>query len=123
MLHGPHQYRSKRMPSMSSRNNSNSTSLVCVQAAADDLDSIAARIRAAMLRSTEGIISIGQDLTRVKANLPHGDFGPWIKEEFHFSERTAQNYMNAAAEFAERTAIVAYLPPKLVYDLAAKSTP
>src|SRR5829696_4229031 len=108
---------------MDSNSKSKGNDLVCVQAVADDLASIAARIRAAMRRSIECIVAIGQELSFVKRKLPHGRFNSWIAEEFHFSERTAQNYMNAAAAFAHRTAIVAYLPATLVYDLAAKSTP
>src|SRR5215207_8229244 len=108
---------------MDSNSKSKGNDLVCVQAVADDLASIAARIRAAMGRSIECIVAIGQELSFVKGKLPHGRFNRWIVEEFHFSERTAQNYMNAAAAFADRPATVAYLPATLVYDLAAKTTP
>ena len=90
---------------------------------AEDLDSIAGRIRAAMCRSVEGIISIGEDLALIKAKLPHGQFGSYIMEKFSFSERAAQNYMNAAAAFKGKTATVASLPPTVLYDLAAKRTP
>jgi len=108
---------------MSSNINGSSKSLICVEAAADDLDSIAGRIRAAIGHTIDAIIAIGQDLCRVEAKLPHGQFGSWIMHEFNFSERAAQNYMNAALAFADRTAIVAYLPATILYELAAKSTP
>lgn len=39
----------------------------------------------------------GALLLSVKAEMPHGAFLPWIKENVTFSERTAQRYMNAAA--------------------------
>ena len=104
---------------MFSNINGNSKSLVCVQDATDDLDSIAGRIRAAMWGSVEGIISIGQDLALIKAKLPHGQFGSYIMEKFSFSERAAQNYMNAAAAFKGKPATVAYLPATALYELAA----
>ena len=108
---------------MSSKINGNSKNLVCFQAVEDDLDTISGRIRAAMRRSVEDIISIGQDLALIKAKLPHGQFGSYIMEKFSFSERAAQNYMNAAAAFKGKTATVAYLPATALYELAAKRTP
>ena len=95
--------------------------MVCFQAVEDDLDIISGRIRAAMCRSVEDIISIGEDLCRIKAKLPHGQSGSYIMEKFSFSERAAQNYMNAAAAFKGKTATVAHLSPTALYELAANS--
>jgi len=71
------------------------------------------------------IVEIGKDLTLVKEKLPHGLFGKWIAREFGWGDnRTAQNYMNAARLAAETCPeVIELLPQKVVYELAAKSTP
>jgi len=38
-------------------------------------------------------IRIGELLTEQKAELGHGDFGPWIQEHLPFTDRTARRYM------------------------------
>ena len=60
----------------------------------------AARIKA---RMHAAVINVGADLTLIKDRLPHGEFGKWLKAEFNLTERTTQNYMNAAALAACRT--------------------
>ena len=71
----------------------------------------------------ENTIAAGQRLIEVKDRLGHGNFLPWIKQEFDWSERTAQNLMSTAETF--KCATVAHLPidTKALYALAAKSTP
>jgi hypothetical protein len=51
----------------------------------------------------EDIIEVGNDLQAVKDALPHGQFLPWLKAEFGWSERSAQNFMSVkkAVEKAE----------------------
>lgn len=39
------------------------------------------------------VIEIGEDLVRVKEELPHGSFTAWIDQNMPFKIRTAQNYM------------------------------
>jgi hypothetical protein len=65
---------------------------------------IRTRIRAA-------IVDVGADLIGVKDRLPHGAFSVWLKAEFGMTERTAQNYMSAAA-LAGKYETVSVLPPK-----------
>jgi hypothetical protein len=67
-------------------------------------------------------IDVGTELLRIKEKLPPGEFGKWLKAEFALSERSAQNYMNAAA-LAAKSATVADLRPGVLYQLAARSTP
>jgi len=50
------------------------------------------------------IIEIGGALRRVKELLGHGNFLPWLKAEFRWSERTARNYMSLTAHFQGKTA-------------------
>src|SRR5947208_15313192 len=59
----------------------------------------------------------------VKEALEHGHFGPWLKAEFGWGERTAQNFMSVAERF--KFAKIADLPiqPSAAYYLAAPSVP
>ncbi len=59
------------------------------------------------------IVEIGGALWRAKELLGHGNFLPWLKAEFRWSERTARNYMRLAAHFQGKMANFADL------DLAA----
>ena len=58
----------------------------------------AERIKLRLKRTVEDIIEIGRELTTVKAELPHGQFLPWIAAEFEMSEDTAAR-KRAAFEF------------------------
>jgi hypothetical protein len=68
------------------------------------------------------IVSVGDSLTKIKMRLPHGMFGKWLSAEFGWTERTAQNYMSAAA-LASKCETVSVLRPKTLYLLAAPATP
>jgi hypothetical protein len=70
----------------------------------------------------ESVIKVGTALSRIKDRLPHGQFGKWLSAEFGLTERTAQNYMNAAA-LASKSETVSFLRPKTLYLLASPSTP
>jgi hypothetical protein len=41
----------------------------------------------------EKAIEIGELLTLKKAELKHGEFGAWIKDNLVFTDRSARNYM------------------------------
>jgi hypothetical protein len=67
------------------------------------VDVIATRINAmhreatkAAITAVELAIEIGAMLMEVKATLPHGEFGPWIRKHCEFTDRTARNYMKLA---------------------------
>jgi hypothetical protein len=68
------------------------------------------------------VMDVGAALSRIKNQLPHGQFGKWLSAEFGLSERTAQNYMNAAA-LASKSETVSVLRPKTLYLLSSPSTP
>jgi hypothetical protein len=91
--------------------------------AADELDQIIGQVRSLLRRSAEDIVEIGRQLLRAKELLAHGDFGPWLKHEFEMSERSAQNFMNVARRFGDKSEMVADLKPGILYLLAAPSTP
>jgi hypothetical protein len=82
------------------------------------------RIRERVKKTVEDIIEVGNDLLAVKEALEHGQFGPWLKGEFGWSERTARNLMAVAEQFG-KSAIIADLPiqPTAAYLLAAPAVP
>ncbi|MGG3810932.1 DUF3102 domain-containing protein [Methylorubrum rhodesianum] len=82
----------------------------------------AVRIRMRMARTAEDIVEIGRDLIRVKDLLGHGNFLPWIKDEFGMSKESALNFMRVAEQFGENVTVT-NLPPTVLYALAAPSTP
>lgn len=86
---------------------------------------VAERIRERVKRTLEGLVAVGNDLVAVKAELPHGSFGPWLKAEFGWNERTARNYMAVAEAFGSKTEIISDfgIAPTAAYLLAAPSTP
>ena len=90
---------------------------------AEQVRSRADRIRERVKKTVEDIIEVGNDLLAVKDALKHGQFSPWLKAEFGWSERTAQNFMSVAERF--KSAKIADLPiqPSAAYYLAAASVP
>jgi hypothetical protein len=90
---------------------------------ADKVRDAADRIRERVKKTVENIIEVGNDLLAVKEALPHGHFLPWLKAEFGWSERSAQNFMSVAEKF--KSAKIADLPiqPSAAYLLAAPSVP
>lgn len=89
-------------------------------AVAEEAEATADRIRRRLRTS---IIDTGNDLLAIKGKLTHGKFGKWLEHHFGMSERSAQNYMNAASAFGASPKIVELLPPTTVYKLAAKGAP
>jgi hypothetical protein len=87
-----------------------------------NIRTIANKIRSLVKAQVDHILDIGGKLATVKATLGHGHFGPWLKAEFGWSERTAQRYIQAA-EWAEgKSDTVSYLEPSVLYLLSAPST-
>ena len=83
------------------------------------------RIRGRVKRTVDDLIATGTDLARVKAALPHGQFGKWLRAEFGWGERTAQNFLSVAERFGPKSALIADLRivPTAAYLLAAPSVP
>ncbi|MGD0533506.1 MAG: DUF3102 domain-containing protein, partial [Methyloceanibacter sp.] len=76
----------------------------------------------ALKRETADILTIGTLLVEAKAQVKHGEWLPWLKQEFSMSERSAQNYMKAA-QFVDKNEIVAdlKLSPSALYLLSGDS--
>jgi DUF3102 family protein len=86
------------------------------------LDRIATQLRALLRGETKNVIEIGKLLIESREHLQHGEWLPWLAENFALSDRTALNYMNAAEYVARKSETVsdfANLSPSVLYWLAA----
>ncbi len=81
---------------------------------------VAARYHA---RTKEYLFETGQDLLHIKDQLEHGQFLAWVEQELGLKPRMAQNFMAAARTLTGKSATVAYLGTRAVFELAAASTP
>lgn len=79
----------------------------------------AASIRKAQTNMFNSAFEIGELLIKVKDQLDHGQFGKWRSSEFGYTQRTAQNYMNAFRYLGDKSETVSRLPMKTIYDLAS----
>jgi hypothetical protein len=90
---------------------------------ADKVRTAADRIRDRVKKAVEDIIEVGNDLLAVKEALPHGQFLPWLRSEFGWSERSAQNFMSVAEKFKSAKIADLSIQPSAAYFLAAPSIP
>lgn len=91
---------------------------------AREAQAAAERIRVHGRIAGESIVSIGRELIEQKEAIGHGNFGAWLKAEFDWSERHAENLMAVTEKFGAKSATVAVLgPSRALYALAAPSTP
>jgi hypothetical protein len=83
-----------------------------------DLQVIAKELHAAVKRETTDIIAIGDLLIEANEQLDHGEWLPWLEENFGSSISTASNYMKAA-RFAAifPTVVNLKLRPTALYQL------
>lgn len=70
-----------------------------------DINTITAEIK--LIRSNvqkvalEGAIEIGRRLVEAKDMLAHGEWGPWLKAEFEYSQPTASRFMTLFKEYGK----------------------
>ena len=60
------------------------------------IDDITGELHVALRRETGDILTVGSLLAEAKDKIPHGEWLPWLKNEFSMSERSAQQYVKAA---------------------------
>ena len=79
---------------------------------------IASELDAALKREATDIITIGSLLIEAQEQLDYGEWLAWLEEHFGSTDRTAENYMNAA-RFAARFETVSNLKlrPTVLYLL------
>lgn len=82
----------------------------------------AGRIRKHVESGNVAYLKVGRELLEAKADLGHGKFLPWVRSEFGWSERTVQNFMNAASA-ASRYPQFESLPRTAQALLGMKNTP
>jgi hypothetical protein len=92
---------------------------------ADKVRSSAEKIRLMLQKSIKDIIEVGLELLAVKEGVGHGHFGAWLRAEFGWTDRTAQNFMTVAQAFGPKTEMISDLTiqPTAAYLLAAPSAP
>jgi hypothetical protein len=74
-------------------------------------------------RSAQDLVAIGEKLQAVKGLLKHGEWLPWLKREFSWSQRTAYNFIAVADRFKLANFASLTIEPSALYVLAAPSTP
>lgn len=67
----------------------------------DQIVSLHNELEALLNKSLDNMIRLGELLTEVKAELPHGEFTGWIEENLPFTPRTARRYMKVYNHRAE----------------------
>jgi Protein of unknown function (DUF3102) len=87
------------------------------------LDDHAAEIRRLGRRLIADIVEIGRRLTECKAIVGHGNWLPWLEQEFGWTDDTALNFMRAHELSKSRKFRDLSLPVSSIYLLAAPSTP
>ncbi len=92
---------------------------------AERVRTAAENIRQKVKKTIEEIIEVGNELLKMKEALPHGQFGPWLRAEFGWTERTARNFMAVAEGFGAKSEMISDLTiqPTAAYLLAAPSVP
>ena len=76
-------------------------------------------IKTLMRRTAQDVFDIGQKLSEIKARLKHGHFGNWLKAEFEWSERTAQNFIRVYESFKSENFADLNFSQTALYVLAA----
>ncbi len=61
---------------------------------AEEINSLHQDLQALAMQSLDHAIRIGELLSKVKTQLPHGRWIPWLNSNVKFSERTARNYIS-----------------------------
>ena len=80
-------------------------------------------IKSLVRKTASDIIRIGERLIEVKELLDHGQFGTWLKEEFGWTWRTANNFINVAKKFKLETVSNLNTSARALYLLSSPSTP
>lgn len=82
------------------------------------LEERANRIRQLQANIQHGIIEIGFELIAAKKDIGHGNWTEWLKSEFNWSIRTAQNFMALAERFGN-TKTFSLLPTSTLIKMLA----
>ena len=78
----------------------------------------AEHIRSLQADIQRGIIQIGFELIAAKKHVEHGNWQSWLADEFHWTIRTAQNFMAIAKRFGKNENVFVFQPATLIQMLA-----
>jgi len=87
------------------------------------LDSLKEELNARCKGLKHQIFEIGELLFVVKKILPHGEFKPWINDNFEFCYETAHNYMKVYIVCMGNPEIVEYFKPSSLYVISNPKFP
>ena len=82
------------------------------------LDERANRIRELQADVQRGIFQIGFELIAAKEQVGHGGWADWLKKEFEWTQRTANNFMRVADRFGKMENVFQFQPSALQAMLA-----
>src|SRR3954452_6491386 len=66
------------------------------------LDERAIRIRGLVAVARHTFIEIGRELIAASDEVPQGEWGRWLNQEFQWTDDTARNFMKVAEVFGSR---------------------
>ena len=91
---------------------------------AKQVRSAADRIKKRIKRTVSDIVQTGLDLSAVKKQLSHGEWGVWLEAEFEWKPVTAWNFMQVAIKFSIIEDLNSLpIRPTALYLLAQPSVP
>ena len=81
-----------------------------------------------MKRTAENIVSVGRHLSDAKKRLARGCWLPWLKKEFSWTDRTAENYIRVfewyrRAEAKINAELLQSFDLTAIYELSGRLTP
>lgn len=82
------------------------------------IDQRAARIRKLTADVQRGIIEIGNELIAAKEEVGHGGWADWLKENFDWTQQTANRFMRVSERFGKLNNVVQFKPSTLQAMLA-----
>lgn len=82
------------------------------------LEKLVIEIKFYSQQSAQSVIEIGKRLIQAKEQIPHGQWGKWLKEQFNYTERTAQRFIKCAERFGNTTTS-SHLNPSIMFELLA----
>ncbi len=85
---------------MTSAKNLKGNNIMGNEALARPLAQVTAELKAYKQQAAQSFIEIGKRLIEAKAQLSHGEWLEWLKNEAEFSERSAQNFMRIAENYS-----------------------
>lgn len=88
-----------------------------------DMAQLTADIKTLVSRTAENIIAIGEKLQAVRDALLHGEWEPWLREEFDWSTSSALKMMQVSERFKSIKITDLRFDVSALYLLAAPSTP